>query len=78
MHGYACEFPEALVQAVQAVAPAAQTLLDDLVRLAMAEKIAAACTAQYAQTRAARADPQAFLGVLERLTQAARPVSGRG
>jgi len=47
MHGYACEFPEALVQAVQAVAQAAQTLLDDLVRLAMAAKIAAARTAQY-------------------------------
>ena len=51
-----------------------QTSLDDFVRLAIVEKIAAARTTQYVQTRAARADPQAFLAVLERLKQAAGPV----
>ena len=54
--------------------PQAQTSLDDFVRLAIAEKIAAARTAQYFQTRAARADPQSFLAVLERIKQAAGPV----
>jgi hypothetical protein len=44
------------------------------VRLAIAEKIAAARTAQYFHTRAVRADPQAFLAVLERIKQAAGPV----
>jgi hypothetical protein len=44
------------------------------VRLAIAEKIAAARTAQYFQTRSARVDPQAFLEMLERIKQAAGPV----
>ena len=74
MHQYAFELPEALWQAAQAVAQAEQTSLDDFVRLAIAEKIAAARTAQYFHTRAARADPQAFLAVLERITQAAGAV----
>jgi hypothetical protein len=56
------------------VARAEQTSLDDFVRLAIAEKIAAARTAQYFHTRAVRADPQAFLAVLERIKQAAGPV----
>jgi len=71
---YVFELPEALLQAAQAVAQAEQTSLDDFVRLALAEKIAAARTDQYFQTRAARADPQAFLAVLERITQTAGPV----
>jgi hypothetical protein len=41
---------------------------------AIAETIAAARTAPYVQTRAARADPQAFLAVLERIKHAAGPV----
>jgi hypothetical protein len=53
------------VQEAPAVAQAAQTSLDDFVRLAIADKIAVARTTQYAQTRAARAAPQAFLAVLE-------------
>ncbi len=68
------EFPEALVQDAQAVAQAAQTALDDLGRLAMAEKIDAGRTAQSVQTRAARVDPQAFLAVLEYIKQAAGSV----
>jgi hypothetical protein len=74
MSHYALDLPEALLQEAQAVAQAAQTSLDDFVRLAIAEKITAARTAQYFQTRAARADPQAFLAVLERIKQAAGPV----
>jgi hypothetical protein len=74
MSHYALDLPEALVQEAQAVAQAAQTSLDDCVRLAMADKIAAARTTQYVQTRAARADPQAFLAVLERIKRAAGPV----
>ena len=74
MHQYAFELPEALWQAAQAVAQAEQISLDDFVRLAIAEKIAAARTAQYVHTRAARADPQAFLAVLARMTQAAGSV----
>ena len=58
MSHYALDLPEALLQEAQAVAQAAQTSLDDFVRLAIAEKIAAARTAQYFQTRAARADPK--------------------
>ena len=68
------ELPDPLWQEAQAVAQAEQTSLDDFVRLAMAEKIAAARPAQYFHTRAARADPQAFLAVLERMTQAAGAV----
>jgi hypothetical protein len=74
MAPYTFELPEALVQEAQAVAQAAQTSLDDGVRLAMADKIAAARTTQYVQTRAARADPQTFLAVLERSKRAAGPV----
>ena len=74
MSQYALELPDPLLQAAQAVAQAEQTSLDDFVRLAIAEKIAAARTAQYFHTRAARADPQAFLAVLARITQAAGAV----
>ena len=74
MSHYVLELPDPLLQAAQAVAQAEQTSLDDFVRLAIAEKIAAARTAQYFHTRAARADPQAFLAVLERITQAAGAV----
>jgi putative PIN family toxin of toxin-antitoxin system len=74
MSHYALDLPETLLQEAQAVAQAAQTSLDDFVRLAIAEKIAAARTAQYFRTRAARADPEAFLAVLERIKQAAGPV----
>jgi hypothetical protein len=73
MSQYAVELPETLLQEAQAVAQAEQTSLDDFVRLAIAEKIAAARTTQYVRTRAARADPQAFLAVLERIKQAAGP-----
>ena len=74
MSHYTFELPEALMQDAQAVAQAEQLALDDFVRLAIVEKIAAARTAQYFQTRAARADPQAFVAVLERIKQAAGPV----
>ena len=74
MSHYAVELPEALLQEAQAVAQTEQTSLDDFVRLAIAEKVAAARTAQYFRTRAARADPQACLAVLERMQQAAGPV----
>jgi hypothetical protein len=74
MSHYTFELPEALVQDAQAVAQAEQLALEDFVRLAIAEKIAAARTAQYFQTRAARANPEAFLAVLERIKQAAGPV----
>jgi hypothetical protein len=71
---YAFVLPDTLVQAAQEVAQAAQLALDDFVLAAIVEKIAAARTAQYVRTRAARADPQAFLAVLERMKQAAGPV----
>ena len=74
MSHYALDLPEALLQEAQAVAQAEQTSLDDFVRLAIAEKIAAARTTQYFQARAARANPEAFLAVLERIKQAAGPV----
>ena len=74
MSHYALELPEALWQEAQEVAQVEQISLDDFVLAAIAEKIAAARTAQYFRTRAARADPQAFLAVLERIKQAAGPV----
>ena len=74
MSHYAFELPEALLQEAQEVAQVEQISLDAFVRAALAEKIAAARTAQYVRTRAARADPQAFLAVLERIKQAAGPV----
>jgi len=74
MSQYALELPAPLLQEAQAVAQAEQTSLDDFVRLAMAEKIAAARPAPYFHTRAARADPQASLAVLERIKHAAGPV----
>jgi hypothetical protein len=74
MSQYALEIPAALVQAAQDVAQAQQTTLDDFVCEAIAEKIATAHTAQYFRTRADRADPQAFLAVLERIKRAAGPV----
>ena len=74
MSHYAVELPEALLHEAQEVAKAEQTSLDDFVLAAIAEKIAAARTAQYFRTRAARADPQAFLAVLERMKQAAGPM----
>lgn len=74
MSQYALELPETLLHEAQEVAQAEQISLDDFVRTAMAEKIAAARTAQYFQTRAARADPQAFRAVLERIQQTAGPV----
>ena len=74
MSHYALDLPEALLQEAQAVAQAEQLSLDDFVLAAIAEKIAAARTTQYFRTRAARADPQAFLTVLERIKQAAGPV----
>ena len=51
------------MQVAQEVAQAEQLSLDDFVLAAIAEKIAAA-----------RADPQAFLAVLERIKQAAGPM----
>jgi hypothetical protein len=74
MSHYALELPEALLQEAQEVAQAEQLSLDDFVLAAIVDKIAAARTAQYLRTRAARADPQAFLAVLERIKQAAGPV----
>jgi hypothetical protein len=74
MSHYALELPEALLHDAQEVAKAAQISLDAFLLAAIAEKIAAARTAQYFRTRAARADPQAFLAVLERIKQAAGPV----
>lgn len=74
MSHYALELPEALLHEAQEVAQAEQISLDDFVLAAIAEKIAVARTAQYFRMRAARADPQAFLAVLERITQAAGPV----
>ena len=74
MSRYALEIPEALVQAAQEVAQAQQTSLDDFVCAAITEKIAASHMAQYFRTRAGRADPQAFLAVLEGIKQAAGPV----
>jgi hypothetical protein len=68
---YALEIPEALVQAAQQVARAQQTSFDDFVCMAIAERTAASHTAQYFRTRAGRADPQAFLAVLDRIKQAA-------
>jgi hypothetical protein len=74
MSHYALELPEALLHEAQEVAEVEQISLDDFVLAAIAEKIATARTAQYFRTRAARADPQAFLAVLERIKQAAGPV----
>ena len=62
------------MQEAQDVAQAAQLSLDDFVLAAIAEKVAAARTTQYFQTRAARADFHAFLTVLERIKQTAGPV----
>ena len=56
------------------MAQAEQTSLDYFVRLAIAEKIATARTAQYVHTRAARADPQVFVAVLARMQQGAGSV----
>jgi hypothetical protein len=67
MRYYALDLPGALLQEAQAVAQAEHTSLEDCVHLAIAEKIAAARTAQYFHTREVRADPQAFLAVLERI-----------
>ena len=74
MSPYVLHLPEARGQVAQEVAQAEQTSLDDLVLAAIADKVAAVRTAQYVRTRAARADPQAFLAVLERIKYAARPV----
>jgi predicted nucleic acid-binding protein len=74
MSRYALEIPEALARAAQQVAQAQQASLDDFVCVAIAEKIAASHTAQYFRTRAGRADPQAFLAVLDRIQQAAGSV----
>jgi hypothetical protein len=74
MHHAIFALPEALVQEAQAVAQAEQTSLDAFVWTAMRGKIAAARTAQSFRTRAARANPQAFLVVLERMTRAAGAV----
>ena len=74
MHRYAFALSETLWHEVQELAHAEQTSLDDFVLAAITDKIAAARTAQYVRTRAARADPQAFLAVLERIKQAAGPV----
>jgi hypothetical protein len=74
MSQYALELPEALLHEAQEVAKAEQTSLEDFVLAAIAEKIAAARTTQYFHTRAARANPQAFLAVLERIKQVAGPV----
>jgi hypothetical protein len=73
MRQYACALPELLWHEAQELAHAEQTSLDDFVLAAITEKIAAARTTQYVRTRAARADPQAFLAVLERIKQAAGP-----
>ncbi len=74
MSHYAVELPDALLSEAQEVAQAAQTSLDDFVLTAIAEKIAAARTTAYFRTRAARADPQAFLAVLEHIQQVGGPV----
>ena len=73
-HRYPVQIPEALVPDAQALAQAVQTSLDDCVRLAMVDKMTAARTAQSVQTRATRADSQAFPAVLEWGKQAAGPV----
>jgi hypothetical protein len=74
MSPYALELPETLLHEAQEIAKAEQTSLEDFLLAAIAEKIAAARTTQYFQTRAARADPQAFLAALERIKRAAGPV----
>jgi hypothetical protein len=77
MSQYVLELPEALVYEAPAVVQSAQLSLDDFVRAAIVEKIATARTAQYFRTRAARADPQAFLAMLTRIAQMAGPVVER-
>lgn len=74
MPQYAFALPEALWQAAHEVAQAEQMSLDDFVVAAIVDKIAAARITQYFRTRAARADPQAFLAVLERIQQVGGPV----
>lgn len=74
MSQYALELPETLVHEAHEVAMAEHTSFEDFVRAAIAEKIAAARTAQYFRTRAARADPHAFQAVLQRIQQVAGPV----
>jgi hypothetical protein len=74
MHHALFALPEALVQEAEAVAQAEQTSLDAFIWTAMREKIAAARTAQSFRTHVARANPQAFLAVLERIKQAAGPM----
>lgn len=74
MPPYALALPEALWQAAHEVAQAEQMSLDDFIVAAIVDKIAAARTTQYFRTRAARADPQAFLAVLERIKQVGGPV----
>lgn len=74
MPPYAFVLPEALWQAAHEVAHAEQTSLEDFVLTAIAEKIAVARTTQYVRARAARADLQAFLAVLERIKQVGGPV----
>jgi len=51
------------------VAQAQQTSLDDFVCVAMPKRSPPPHTAQYFRTRAGRADPQAFLAVLDRIKQ---------
>jgi hypothetical protein len=74
MPPYVVQLPEALVQAAQAAAHAAQMSLEDFCLAAIAEKIAATRTTQYFRARAARTDAQAFLAVLARIQQVAGPV----
>lgn len=74
MSHYTLDLPETLLQEARTLAQAEQTSLEDFVRRAIAEKIATAHAVQAVQTRATRADLQAFQAVLERLTQTAGPV----
>ena len=74
MSHYALELPEALLHEAQEVAQAEQLSLDDFVLAAIADKTAPARPPRYFRPGAARADPQAFLAVLERIKQAAGPV----
>ena len=74
MSHYALEIPETLLQEALTLAQAEQTSLEDFIRRAIADKIAAARPAPYLQTRAARADPQAFQSMLAHIKQTAGPV----
>ena len=66
LSNYALRLQSSLLEELRSVAEAEGTTINQLINVAVAEKLAALRTERYFQERAARGDRDAFLHILEK------------